>query len=60
MAKSFRKFREGQYDDEEWGSDDDYRQRKKEMKMENRRNKRKLKREERQETFSENIESKRK
>lgn len=41
MAKSFRRFREEQYDDE-WGDADDYRQEKKE-KLRNRKQKQRQK-----------------
>lgn len=58
MGKGFKKFREWR-DDDEWGSDDDYRQRRKEAKMESRRNKRKMKRNERNENFSEDVKNKR-
>ena len=58
MAKSFKKFRENKWDDDEWGSDDDYRQRRKEQKMESRRNKRKMKYSERNENFDEDYRKK--
>jgi hypothetical protein len=52
MAKSFKKFRE-EWDDE-WGSDDDD-VRRKERKMMNRRDKRRIKTQEKNSMFDENV-----
>jgi len=54
MAKSFKKFRENDWDDDEWGSDD-YRQTRKEQKMEKRRRQRRTKYDERAERFAEDF-----
>lgn len=58
MAKSFKNYRESRWDDDEWGSDDDYRQTKKEQKMKKRRDKRKTKYDVRAENFAEDFVSK--
>lgn len=53
MAKSFKNFRESGWDDDEWGSDDE--NRRKERKMENRRQARRSKHSKRAEAFAEDI-----
>lgn len=60
MAKSFKKFRESKWDDDEWGSEDDNHERSKEQRMEKRRNKRKMKYNERLSRFKDEEFKKRK
>lgn len=55
MAKSFKKFREDEWDGNEWDNDD-YEDRKKDRKMKNRRQERLQKVEEKLAVFDEPIE----
>jgi len=53
MAKSFKKFRE-QWEEDEWGDNEERSVRRKEKKMKSRRDKRKMKHEEKYSNFNDN------